>query len=76
LSEDGAVERALPIVFDEPFRSWDDGHVEEARRLLVSLGDAGRQCIVLGSDRRLSGWGARLISLDGSTTVTRELRAA
>jgi len=76
LSEDGGSERALPIVLDEPFRGWDDGHVEEAHRLLAGLGEAGRQCLVLGSDRRLSNWGARLISLDGSITVTRELRAA
>ena len=76
LSEDGAIDRALPIVFDEPFRGWDDGHVDAAHRLLATLGNAGRQCVVLGSDRRLANWGARLISLDGSTTVTRELRAA
>ena len=76
LSEDGSGERALPIVFDEPFRGWDDGHVEEAHRVLVGLAEAGRQCVILGSDGRLSAWGARLISLDGSTTVTRELRAA
>ena len=76
LSEDGSVDRALPIVFDEPFRGWDDNRVEDAHRVLAALADAGRQCIVLGSDRRLSGWGTRLISLDGSITVTRELRAA
>jgi uncharacterized protein YhaN len=76
LSEDGGPERSLPIVFDEPFRGWDDGHVEEARRLLAALAEAGRQCLVLGSDRRLATWGARTISLDGSTSVTRELRAA
>jgi len=76
LSEDGSADRALPIVFDEPFRGWDDGRVDDAHRVLAALAEAGRQCIVLGSDRRLSGWGTRLISLDGSITVTRELRAA
>ena len=75
LSEDGSGDRGLPIVFDEPFRGWDDGHVVEAHRILASVGEA-RQCLVLGSDRRLSSWGARMISLDGSTTVTREMRAA
>jgi uncharacterized protein YhaN len=76
LSEDGSAERALPIVLDEPFRGWDDARVAEAHRLLVELGQAGRQCLVLGSDARLTGWSGRSITLDGSTSVTRELRAA
>jgi chromosome segregation ATPase len=76
VSEDGAGDRGLPLILDEPFRGWDEGRVEEARRLLGTLAGAGRQCIILGSDPRLLGWEGDCIRLERPDESVQALRAA
>jgi uncharacterized protein YhaN len=76
VSEDGAGDRGLPLVLDEPFRGWDETRVEKAHKLLGSLADTGRQCIVLGSDHRLLEWDCECIHLDRPDESVQALRAA
>lgn len=76
VSEDGAGDRGLPVILDEPFRGWDDERMEEAWRLLGSLVEAGRQCIVLGADPRLLDRDGVLIRLERPDESTQILRAA
>jgi uncharacterized protein YhaN len=58
-------DRGLPLILDEAFLAWDDARLEEARNVIESLAEAGRQVIVLSADPRLHGWGEDVLTLSG-----------